>query len=303
MLRSGPAAPAATPAAPLSELWSEPPPADLAARDLLHGPGGPERTPGREAPYTVQRRDTTGYSDGYDVTDAEGRAWDIKLGKEAQSEVVASRILWALGYHQPPVYYASGWQLTGEWDGEGEPARFRLEADHESDGEWEWRDNPFVGTQVLNGLLAVNLLLNNWDLKTSNNRIYRMRDRRAEPSRRFVVQDLGATLGKPRPFPHGTRNDIEHFEEGRLIRDAGEGRVLLDYSGRHRDTVEQLRVADVIWACALMDRLSDEQLDDAFEAAGYAPDVRRRFVAKIREKVREGLALRSLPGVASGARG
>ena len=42
-----------------------------------------------------------------------------------------------------------------------------------------------------------------------------------------------------------------------------------------------------------MNRLQDAQLDDAFEAAGYEPAIRARFVAKIRAKLQEGLALRS----------
>jgi hypothetical protein len=33
------------------------------------------------------------------------RKWSAKLPPEAQTEVVASRILWGVGYHQPPIYY------------------------------------------------------------------------------------------------------------------------------------------------------------------------------------------------------
>ena len=33
------------------------------------------------------------------------REWSLKLGPEAQSEVVASRLLWAIGFHQPPTYW------------------------------------------------------------------------------------------------------------------------------------------------------------------------------------------------------
>ena len=57
--------------------------------------------------------------------------------------------------------------------------------------------------------------------------------------------------------------------------------------------VEQMEVADIVWACELLSRLSDAQLDDAFEAAGYEPSVRKRFVTKVRAKIREGLDLRS----------
>jgi hypothetical protein len=39
--------------------------------------------------------------------------------------------------------------------------------------------------------------------------------------------------------------------------------------------------------------LSDAQLDDAFTAGGYGPEVRQRYITKLRSKIREGLALRS----------
>ena len=44
---------------------------------------------------------TTGTNPGYDVKDASGRVWSVKLGIEAQPEVTTSRILWAMGY--PPA--------------------------------------------------------------------------------------------------------------------------------------------------------------------------------------------------------
>jgi hypothetical protein len=284
----------------LLELWSEP--ADLGGRDLLWGASRQAAAPGANDVFTVVSVDTIGYSGGYDVTGPDGREWDIKVGKEVQSEIVLSRILWALGYHQPQVFYVTGWQLTGSWEFEGEPARFRLQSDHESEGEWAWLENPFTGTRPLQGLVAINLLLNNHDLKTSNNRIYRLTNEGAEPRRRYVVQDLGSSLGKPRGFPYvrGTRNDIDDYEDLGLIRSVRGSRVQLDYRGFHGSILERLSPADVIWACELVNRLSDAQLDDAFEAGGYQPDIRQRYIAKLRSKIREGLALRSLEASRSG---
>ena len=68
--------------------------------------------------------------------------------------------------------------------------------------------------------------------------------------------------------------------------------MTLDYRGAAGEILETMNVADVVWACELMNRLRDAQLDDAFEAAGYEPATRARFVTKIRAKIREGLALR-----------
>lgn len=301
VINNRPATPDAQPRVPLTQLWNEP--TDLERRNLLWGAAPPDQAPSPAAEYKVVTVDKSGFSDGYEVVGPDGREWDVKVGKEAQTEVVVSRILWALGYHQPATYYVTGWNLGGTYEDEGEPARFRLESDHESDGEWPWLDNPFSNTRPFRGLIAVNLLLSNWDFKTSNNRIYTVKGQNG-PVQRYVVQDLGASLGKSRlprstrllavlPGKTGTRNDIDDFEDTKLIRDIRGSEVTLDYRGTRGEIFETMNVADVIWACELMNRLNDAQLDDAFEAAQYDPALRARFIAKIRAKIREGLALRT----------
>ena len=283
------------------QLWSDP--TDVPQRNLLWGAARSDNAPSTRVMYTVTKRDSTGYSPGYDVSGPDGRKWSIKVGKEAQTEVVLSRILWALGYYQPQTYYVTGWQLEGHWKYEGEPARFRLQSDHDTDGEWKWVDNPFAGTRPMHALIVINLLLGNWDFKTSNNRIYVTKGADG-PIRRYVVQDLGAAFGKPRlarsnkllallPGKVGTRNDIDDFEETKLIRNIKGSEVTLDYRGATGEILETMNVADVIWACELMNRLQDGQLDDAFEAAGYDMATRARYITKIRAKLREGLALRA----------
>jgi len=301
VINNRPATPEATPRAPLTQLWNEP--RDVERRNLLWGSAKPDEAPSTQVEYEVRKRDTTGYSDGYDVVGPDGREWDIKIGKEAQTEVVVSRILWALGYHQPAVYYVSGWKLSGTWEDEGEPARFRLESDHDNDADWAWLENPFIDTRPFRALIAINLLLSNWDFKTSNNRIYVTKGPDG-PVRRYVVQDVGASFGKPRlarsnkfyallPGRVGTRNDIDDFEDTRLIRNVRGSEVTLDYRGPAGEILETMNVADVIWACELMDRLRDAQFDEAFKAAEYDDATRARFIAKIRAKIREGLALRA----------
>jgi hypothetical protein len=236
------------------------------------------------------------------VTDG-ARRWDVKIGREAQPELVLGRVLWLIGYHQPVMHFLPTWRRQGEPGREQLSARFRLQSDHDTEGEWAWRDSPFAGTRELKGLVVVNLLMNNWDFKTSNNRIYRIESADG-PVRRYVVQDLGASFGKPRlarsskllallPGKVGTRNDIEEFEGTRLIRSIRGSEITLDYRGAAGEILETMNVADVIWACELMNRLQDSQLDDAFKAADYDATVRARYVTKIRAKIREGLALRA----------
>jgi hypothetical protein len=108
-LRSAASAPLTR--AELSELWQEPD--DLASRDLFHGPGGPAGVPLPDSVWRFKSEDLTGFSRGYDVTGPDGVEWDVKVGPETQTEIVASRIVWAVGYHQPPTYFVTRWRLAG----------------------------------------------------------------------------------------------------------------------------------------------------------------------------------------------
>ena len=274
-----------------AELWIAP--IDLERRDLFHGPGGPELAPREGATFEFREEDTQGYSRGYDVEDASGREWSVKLGPEAQSEVVASRLLWAAGYHQPPTYLLRSWYLAGgPRPGHQPPGRFRPDLSHAKRvSDWSWQQNPFVGTQPFRGLIVLNLLINNWDLKSTNNKVYRVRGDGGGPERWYVVRDLGAAFGKSRAFPYGTRNAVGDFESQEFVIGVRDGRVRFDYHGRHRELLADLAPSDVVWTCSLMARLSDRQLDDAFRAGGYAPAERARFVKKIKDKIAQGLAL------------
>ena len=283
--------------APLSELWVEPD--DIASRNLLIGSGRPETAPSNDIEYKVLKFDPRGYSKGYDVEAPDGRKWDIKIGKESQTEIVLSRILWAIGYYQPATYFMDGWQLKGDWNLEGQAARFRLQSDHEVEGDWNWEDNPFESSRAFGGLIAINLLFNNWDLKNNNNRVYSLKGPDDTRIRRYVVQDLGASLGTFQIFPYaiGTRNEVADFESTSLVRNVHGSKVELTYRGRHQDVIKLMKVADVIWACELLNELSDEQFDDAFKAAKYAEGVRTRYIKKIRAKIHEGLELRKFAAV------
>ena len=285
----------------VARLWQEP--TDLANRDLFHGPGGAELKPDASATFTFVAADRTGYSPGYDVRDAKGMEWSVKLGPEAQPEVAVSRILWALGYHQPPTYYLSSWTMTGEQSGPQPAARFRPKLPHRKVvGEWSWYENDFINTQPFKGLVVANVMLNNWDWKTSNNKIYEVGEEGQPIHRMHVVQDLGASLGKTaypkllawlpmRGLGQGSRNDLEDFEEQGFIKRVDGERVDFFYRGIHQSLIEQLTTRDVIWTAERKSRLSDEQWHDAFRAAGYSDDHARRYVAKIKSKIAEGLKL------------
>ena len=290
-------------APPTHELWQA---IDQSSLDLFYGVGGAELAPKPNTRFKFIEEDRTGASPGYTVRDEEGHEWDVKLGVEVQPEIVVSRLLWALGYHQPPTYYVpSGWELS---DAPGDlkmaqgpqgAARFRPERPNEKVAdEWSWYENPFVGTREFKGLVLANFMLEQMDLKTSNNKVYAVDPPVGGRSRMFVVRDLGYALGKESPklgwlrwrWMRGSKNDIDDFEESGFIRQV-EDRIEFDYHGLDGGLFEGMSTADIGWLCEQFARLSDSQFDDAFRAAGYPEDIRARYIRKIKEKIDQGLAV------------
>ncbi len=234
----------------IAQLWVEP--ADLESRDLFNGPGGAELAPKPTEQFTLVKVDRKGYSPGYEVKDAEGMTWDVKLGPEAQTEIVASRALWAIGYHQPPVYYLPNWVLTDKQQTNQDGGRFRPALpDWKVVADWSWYENDFVDTMPFKGLVVANLILNNWDWKTSNNKIYDVVRPDGFGTRQYVVRDLGASLGKTsfprflrltpaRGFGQGSRNDIDDFEAQGFIKRVEGSDVAFDYRGIHQPLVDTI---------------------------------------------------------------
>ena len=282
-------------AAEMAQLWIKP--ANIASRDLFWGFGGEKWAPTPGTKFKVKAFKETGTSPGWDVEDpATGREYDVKAGPEAQVELVLSRLIWAVGYHQPPSYLLSKYDLSGEKaDEKPLTARFRPKlGDELADNvdTWSWHENPFVGTRELKGLLVMQLIFNNWDLKTPQNKIYDVVRPGNGPKQWYVVRDLGAALGKT-GWPTGTKNDPAEFEQQRLIEQVhANGRIEFDYDARHKELFEDITAQDVIWICELMNQITPKQYQDAFRAALYPENVAERFIAKIRAKVQEGLSLR-----------
>ena len=191
--------------------------------------------------------------------------------------------------------------MSGGPGGQQPGARFRAEFEHANViGDWSWSENEFIGTQPYHGLIVANIVLNSWDWKTSNNKIYRLGD----GAQRYVVRDLGASLGKTTPsrllwflpipvrgFGQGSRNNIDDFESQGFIRRVDENDVDFDFHTIYGSVVDLVRPSDVRWTVDLLSRVTDAQWEDAFRAADYSPDVRARYIKKIKAKIAEGLAV------------
>lgn len=276
----------------LAELWFAP----TTARDLFWGVGGQRLAPDAGLSYKVLALKRGGFSMGLTVEDPAGRKWSAKMPPEAPTEVVASRILWGVGYHQPPIYYVGRWNAEKAPDPNPQlPARFReskpdLYGLDDNDAIWSYYRNPFVGTRELNGLLVLQVMLGNSDLKDAQNALYTLTQPFEGASRWYVARDLGQSFGRTGVLD-APRGDLKTFEETPFIKGMVGQYVRFDYRGRHGALVSQMTAADVRWICEKLDRLTGEQWQDAFRAGGYAPETANRFIKRFDQKITEGLAL------------
>jgi hypothetical protein len=217
------------------------------------------------------REERGGYSKKYRIRDANGAVWVAKIGREAQSETAAVRLLSALGYRTEIVHLVPRLAIPGK----GTFSNVRLEARPEwvdRGKEWRWDKNPFKGTDQLQGLKIIMAMINNWDMKNSNNVILRTNGEHA-----YVVSDLGATFGKmgAAAFPlfrwiGRTRNKPEDYADAEFVKGVRDGRVRFSFAGKNYRQLKDITVGQARWMADLLLQLSERQIRDAFRAANYS---------------------------------
>jgi hypothetical protein len=249
-------------------LWQDP--GDISGRDLFYGPGGEAGQPDLSH-VTFIREESGGYSKKYRVHDGAGRVWVAKLSKEAQPETAATRLIWAIGYKTEITYLVP--EVTIEGKGTFQNVKFeaRPEGVKRLDN-WMWGVNPFFGSHEYQGLKVMMVLLGNWDIKDTNNKILRIRDKETGSEELyFIISDLGATFGKTGGVISRSRNEPEDYAKAKFIKGVEKGRVKFNYNGKRGDLFKDITVEQAHWLGELLSRLSDQQINDAFRAASYSP--------------------------------
>jgi hypothetical protein len=269
-------------------LWERP--NDITSRDLFLGPGGAAMRPDLRR-ITFIKEEKGGYSKKYRVKDGSGREWVVKIGKEAQSETSAVRLLYGLGYLTEVNYLVPRVTIPGK----GTFSNVRFEARPENwkrVGEWKWKKNPFVGTQELQGLKIMMAMINNWDLKDSNNVILKDGN-----ELRYAISDLGATFGHASTTPlfwrfTRSRNNPVKYAKSEFFEKVKGNRVVLHFGGKNSGLMKNITIQDAQWIASLLSQLSDRQLRDAFRAANYTPGQINLLAGEVRERTNELLSLR-----------
>jgi hypothetical protein len=297
-------------------LWRDP--GDVSTRDLTYGAGSERRAP--QAPFTFIEEDKGGESPKFAVKDARGVEWRVKLGPEAQSETVSTRLVWAVGYFAEEAYYFDSARIRNlpklsrgrqyvEDGGVVHGVRFEPRRQEVKRGDpWDWDKNPFKGTRELSGLKVIMILLNNFDARTANNTILYVKNaRRRRTDAEYVVTDLGATLGRAGGLGgKRTKNNLKDFLSTRFVTGVEEdGSVEFDYDtrptklgmftvlyppyylGEVKKEKSMRGIPDVHarWIGQLLSQLTAGQLRDAFRAAGYDEATMEGYVTALRERI------------------
>ena len=250
-------------------MWKDP--TDLESRNLLLGAGGEEMKPDlSQITYIEDKKG--GWSTKYRVRDAKGNEWIAKIGKEAQTDTAANRLVWALGYESEICYLIPHLKIEGK----GEFDNVRLEArpaNVKRAGNWMWESNPFVGKPEFRGLKILMVMINNWDMKDDNNEILANRgDTTGEGELRYIISDLGGTFGKTGGVISRSRNKPSDYVKAEFIKKVNGDVIDFHYGGKNQKLFEGITLADARWLSDLLKRLSDEQIKDAFRSANYTPE-------------------------------
>ena len=301
-------------------LWRDP--GDIASLDLVNGAGGAAHAPDAKSDYTFVKEDMNGTSPKFYARDANGVEWLVKLGVEAKPETAATRFVWAMGYFTDEDYYlpeihVTGLQklhrkMTGASVETGTVLHVRLKRQGpnlKKVENWKWLENPFEDTREFRGLLVLMALINNWDLKEVNNKVYVDNN-----ERHFVVSDLGAAFGRTGwpvvpppmfPMPHATKGVLKDYEHSKfIVRVQGDTvkfemniatpffiedtrHALFSEYARNAKLEDAIPIDDARWMGQQLARLTPQQIRDAFRTAGYEPEEAEGFAKVVERRIAE----------------
>lgn len=288
-------------------LWRDP--GDITTRDLYYGPGGKAHEP--RGTFTFDKEDMMGSNPKFDVIDQDGVKWRVKMGDEARPETAASRLVWAVGYFANEDYFVSvlhvghmphlhrGASLVSP-NGTVQNVRLKRHLEDEKKvGTWSWAKDPFTDTREWYGLRVLMTVINNWDLKDTNNSIYQVQG--DQPEQRYVVTDLGSTFGS-QGLNWAAKGNFNAYSHSKLIGKTSaefidfnvpappkfntfvdipelKRRLGLCWLGHH------IPLKDVQWVTHLLAQLSPNQIRDAFRAAGYAPEQVEAYSRVVEQRI------------------
>jgi hypothetical protein len=291
-----------------ASIWHDP--GDIASLDLVNGAGGAEHAPSPDAKYAFDKEDMNGTSPKFYVKDDGGAKWLAKVGQEPKTETAAARLLWAMGYFTDEDYFVPTIHVSGmskmkrgskDIAADGTVTNVRLK--REGPGlkkiqNWDWYNNPFLGTREFNGLRVMMALINDWDLTAVNNKVYA-----TDTERHYLVSDLGASFGKTGSVSTRSKGSLKDYADSKFIRDRKIDTVSFEMRTRpfplfapferknyeKRSRMEQIEdnipTADAQWIGSQLAKLSPQQISDAFRVAGFSADQVEGYTRAVQKRI------------------
>jgi len=293
-------------------LWHNP--GAIASENLYYGQGGRKGQP--VPPFKFLEEDHHQSTPKFDVRDADGKKWRVKLGHEARPEVVVSRLLWAVGYYVQDDYVLTQAEIAGIHMRRGRQyikgqrvtdARFARKPNGQKKiATWRWKKNAFTGSRELNGLRVMMALVNSWDLKDENNAVY---EDKKSGHQLFLVSDTGSSFG--RTGLHFTnapsKDNVGAYVKSKFI--VRKTATTVDFATptpswsllaetlgfamkqflRRQSMLwigRKIPREDAKWIGGLLAQLSHQQLVDAFRAGNYPPEQVEQFVQVIEGRIK-----------------
>jgi hypothetical protein len=297
-------------------LFVAPSPCAAQARTLWHNPGAVEHTSFAHAagrynaprpPFHFVEEKLSGNTPKIIVRDGAGVEWRVKWGLEVHAENFATRLVGALGYYVDPTWFVARGKIIGAHS-LGRAARFvgpggsfsnasfeRRDPNLRSlPGSWAWNHNLFIGTNQLNGLKVVIMLLANWDNK--DGRDAALGSNTAIAARRvsgrqelvYSVSDWGQALGGwgPGLTPQTWSCDRFTAQTASFVQGREGIHVRFNFIGQHtEDFKNDITIADVRWLMRYLGRITDGQLRSGLKASGATAAEVTCFAAQLRKRI------------------
>jgi hypothetical protein len=282
-----------------ARIWEDRGP--IGQLDLYWGNASPERAP--TGPFTLVREDTSATNPKAIVRDARGVVWGVKWDEEAQSEVAATRLAWAMGLEVEETYYVETGQILfpgsrpafhriGSFvDGAGRfksPARFERHAPEVVlKGRWAFASNPLAREDGYAVLVLMNVVMANWDAKDDNNKIVSVTD--ATGTRDvYLVGDYGACFGKMGgEFSHSKYTLKDFAKNPPVVTGVSGETVHLGYKGKNAEFHESVPLEGARLFASRASQLSLKQVDDAFRAANANNADRAGFARIVYDRLQQ----------------
>ncbi len=291
-------------------IWKDP--GNIGSKDLFDGPGGEAERP--QLPVKFLEEDKGGHNSKFDVEDSGGTKWKAKLGIEAQPEVVATRLLWAVGYFTNENYFVPDLEVQSLPShlhrGQGhvtapnhvEKVRLQRHPEGKKIGQWSWGDKRVKHLREYNGLRVMMALIGNWDLKDENNAIYQ--DKSGDEH--YLVTDLGTAFGASgdRWTEAQSKNNLKAYQSAKFITKVTASHVSFSFPRfppflyvfdlphfvhqvRMRSVGNDVPREDAKWIGSLLAQLSEKQIEDAFKAGGYSPEDAAAYTKAVQGRIAE----------------